>query len=51
MKVIKVVLQGVLALAMTTSAFAATTTIKVKLWDKGSMMDLSMNGGMGMNMM
>jgi len=51
MKVLKAALPGILALAMTASAFSATTTVQVKLWDKGSMMDLSKNGGMGMNMM
>ena len=39
-----------LALAFTAAPALADSTVNVKLWDKGGMMDMSKNMGMGMGM-
>jgi uncharacterized cupredoxin-like copper-binding protein len=49
MKFVKIFFPCLLALSLTSPAFA-DTTVNVKLWDIGGMMDMSQNMGMGMGM-
>lgn len=49
MKFAKIVFPCLVALSLSSTAFA-DTTVNVKLWDKGGMMDMSKNMGMGMGM-